>query len=157
MKGTVSKQVWAHRLIQSTDSQIKLNSLIKLCDVKGECLWFLQPAASWRSLKPWGYFRRELGWKSHRSRLLPDKGTRGCVCLSKFMFSLQWLLYSNKTKSKDDILNGVLLDWCWPIQLHQRRFRLDIRIILFTEKVVKHWNCPGRWMSNCPWRCLKDT
>lgn len=97
---------WSSPLIHS------LSALIELCVVECEYLRFLQTATSWGSLKPQGYFfSRELAWKPRRAWCWPRTGVH--TCLSEFIFSLQWLLCSNKTKSKYAILNGILLDWCW--------------------------------------------
>lgn len=99
---------WSSPLIHS------LNSLIELCVVECKYLLFLQSAARWNSLKPQGYFfSGELGWKPRSAQLWPGTGARGCACLSEFIFSLQWLLCLNKTKSKYAILNSVLWDGCW--------------------------------------------
>jgi len=37
------------------------------------------------------------------------------------------------------------------LKLHHRKFRLDLRKNVFTERAVRHWN--RKWWSHHPWRC----
>lgn len=41
--------------------------------------------------------------------------------------------------------------------MHQESVRLDIRENFFTERFVNiGTHFPGKWLSHCPWRYLKD-
>lgn len=35
-------------------------------------------------------------------------------------------------------------------------FRLALRKALFSERVIRHWNRPGKWLSYHHWRYLGD-
>lgn len=34
---------------------------------------------------------------------------------------------------------------------HQGRFKLDVRMNILTDRVIRHWNCTGKW-----WRHFRD-
>lgn len=59
-------------------------------------------------------------------------------------------------QTKKYLAYTVLLPAVSQEKIIQRRFRLDIRYILFFQRVVVHWyTLPREWWGHCPWRCSR--
>lgn len=60
---------------------------------------------------------------------------------------MRWVSVSSQVTREMDKRKGL--------KLHHKRFTLDARKNVFTQRVGT--DCPGKWLSLHPWRCVDVT